>query len=59
MEGKEVFNDYRVYMPQATTSRNEEMVFGASLKAGLIRDTSIQPFKPKVIVHREDVTRGG
>ena len=34
-------------MPQATTYCDEKVVYGAHRKAGYIRDTSLQPFKPK------------
>jgi hypothetical protein len=46
-DGKEIFKDSRIYMPQATNYRDEKMVFGAHRKAGYIRDTSLQPFRPK------------
>lgn len=46
-EGKRIFKGSKVYMPQATTYCDEKMVYGAHRKAGYIRDTSLQPFKPK------------
>lgn len=45
-DGKELFKDSKIYMPQATTCRDEKMVYGAHKKVGYIRDTSLQPFKP-------------
>jgi hypothetical protein len=46
-KGKEIFKESKIYMPQATTYCDEKMVYGAHRKAGYIRDTSLQPFKPK------------
>lgn len=57
-EGNEIFRDYRIYMPQASTSRDNRMVFGAHLKAGFVRDTSIQPFKPKTETFEIPVPEG-
>jgi len=47
LDGKEIFKNSRIYMPQATTYRDEKMVYGAHRKAGYKPDTSIQPFQPK------------
>lgn len=47
-DGKEIFKDSKIYMPQATNSRGDAMVYGAHFKLGYVRDTSLQPFKPKV-----------
>lgn len=46
-EGKKIFENSRIYMPQSTDSRSTQMVLGPENKLGLIRDTSIQPFVPK------------
>ena len=35
-------------MPQSTTSLDTTMVYGPTKKLGIIRDTSIQPFSPKM-----------
>lgn len=45
--GKKIFQASKIYMPQATDSRSNQMVLGPDKKLGLIRDTSIQPFTPK------------
>lgn len=45
--GKKIFQTSKIYMPQATDSRSNQMVLGPDKKLGLIRDTSIQPFTPK------------
>lgn len=57
-DGKEIFKDSRIYMPQATNSRDEKMVFGAHRKAGYIRDTSLQPFMPKTETFQFKVPEG-
>jgi len=46
-DGKRIFESSRIYMPQATDSRSNQMMLGPDKKLGLIRDTSIQPFAPK------------
>lgn len=46
-DGKRIFQSSRIYMPQATDSRSNQMMLGPDKKLGLIRDTSIQPFAPK------------
>ena len=46
-EGKEIFKDEKHYHPQATTCLNTKMTYGAQWKAAYIRDTSIQPYKPR------------
>jgi hypothetical protein len=47
-EGGEVlFNKQVHYHPQATTCRDTRMTYGAQWKTGYIRDTSLQPRKPK------------
>lgn len=46
-DGKEVFSDQKIYMPQAVTSRDGKMVYGAQWKTAYIRDTSLQPFKTR------------
>jgi hypothetical protein len=47
-DGKEIFRDSKIYMPQATNSRGDAMVYGAHFKMGYSRDTSLQPLKTKV-----------
>ncbi len=43
-DGKEIFSDKKVYMPQSPAyGRGSEMVYGSYKKAGLLRDTSLQP----------------
>lgn len=45
--GKELFKEQRIFMPQCTDSLGPAMVLGPDRKLGLIRDTTLQPFKPK------------
>ncbi len=46
-KGEKLFKVSKIYMPQATDSRDCIMMLGPDKKLGLIRDTSIQPFAPK------------
>ncbi|MDP2166987.1 MAG: hypothetical protein Q8J64_01510 [Thermodesulfovibrionales bacterium] len=46
-DGKEVFADQKVYMTQATSSKDEKMIYGAQWKVGYLRDTSLQPYKTR------------
>ena len=48
-DGKEVFSDYKTYMPQSPAyGRGDKMVYGPFRKSGMLRDTSLQPGKMKV-----------
>ena len=47
-DGKEIFKESKIYMPQATNSRGDAMVYGAHLKMGYTRDTSLQPLQTRV-----------
>ncbi len=47
-DGKEIFKDAKIYMPQATNSRGDAMIYGAQYKMGLVADTTLQPGKTKV-----------
>ncbi|MBU0515881.1 MAG: hypothetical protein KJ621_14025 [Proteobacteria bacterium] len=47
-DGRTIFTATRVYMPQSTDGRGKTMTEGPTRKLGLIRDTSLQPFAPKV-----------
>ncbi len=47
MDGKEVFKAEKNYHPQATTCRDNKMLYGAQWKTQYIRDTSLQPYKTK------------
>ena len=47
-DGKEIFRDSKIYMPQATNSRGDAMVYGAHFKMGYTRDTSLQPLQTRV-----------
>lgn len=47
-DSKEIFRDSKIYMPQATNSRGNAMVYGPYQKLGLIRDTSLQPLQTRV-----------
>jgi len=46
-DGKEVYSTERHYHPQATTCRDNKMIYGAQWKAQYIRDTSLQPYEEK------------
>jgi hypothetical protein len=46
-DGREVFRDTKIYMPQSSNSRGDAMVYGAHFKMGLISDTSLQPLQTK------------
>ncbi|MFH2127005.1 MAG: multiheme c-type cytochrome ExtKL, partial [Pseudomonadota bacterium] len=45
--GKELFKEKRIFMPQCTDSLGSVMVLGPDRKLGIVRDTTLQPFKPK------------
>ncbi len=45
-EGKEIFKDQKVYMPQSGNGYSQAMVYGAFAKLGMLRDTSLQPYMP-------------
>lgn len=47
-DGKEVFRDSKIYMPQSSNSRGDAMIYGAHFKMGLIADTSLQPLQTRV-----------
>lgn len=47
-DGKEIFRESKIYMPQATNSRGDAMVYGAHFKMGYTRDTSLQPLQTRV-----------
>lgn len=44
---KEIYKQKRIFMPQCTDSLGPVMVLGPDRKLGIIRDTTLQPFKPK------------
>ena len=46
-DGKEIFRDSKIYMPQSSNSRGDAMVYGAHFKMGIIRDTSLQPLQTR------------
>lgn len=46
-DGIELYNAERHYHPQATTCRDTKMTYGAQWKVAYIRDTTLQPRKPK------------
>jgi hypothetical protein len=57
-KGEKIFKISKIYMPQATDSRDCVMVLGPDKKLGLIRDTSIQPFTPKEETFEIPVSKG-
>ncbi len=63
-DGKEIYRDSKIYMPQSTNSRGDAMVYGAHFKMGILRDTSLQPLQTRVESYEirfpfEDVTKAG
>ncbi len=44
-DGKDIFKEEKIYMPQATTCLDEKMVFGAQWKVGYVRNTSLEAYK--------------
>jgi hypothetical protein len=48
LDGKEVGKVEKYYHPQATNCRDTKMKYGAQWKVGYLRDTSLQPAKPKI-----------
>jgi hypothetical protein len=46
-DGQKLFAASKYYMPQAGNGRGAVMALGPDKKLGLLRDTSIQPFRPK------------
>ena len=48
----------KVYMPQSSDSLNNAMVYGPTHKLGIIRDTSIQPFAPKIETFEASIPEG-
>jgi len=48
-DGKVVFNEQKIYMPQSPAKgRGDQMVYGPHRKSGMLRDTSLQPGQTKV-----------
>lgn len=52
-DGKEIFKDSKIYMPQSTNSHggviaSDSTLYGAHYKVGIIVDTSFQPLQTKV-----------
>jgi len=46
-DGKEVYKAEKNYHPQATTCRDQKMMYGAQWKTQNVRDTSLQPLEVK------------
>lgn len=46
-DGKEIYKSEKHYHPQATTCRDNKMLYGAQWKTQYIRDTSLQPYETK------------
>ena len=48
-DGAVIFADEKIYMPQSPAyGRGSEMVYGSYKKAGLLRDTSLQPGQTRI-----------
>ena len=63
-DGKEIYKDSKIYMTQATNSRDDAMVYGAHFKMGYVRDTSLQPLQTRIEKYEikipyEDVEKDG
>ena len=56
--GEVIFNTQKHYHPQATTCRDTKMIYGAQWKTQYIRDTSLQPRKPKKETIEIDLPKG-
>jgi len=46
-EGKDVFTTEKHYHPQASTCRDQKMIYGAQWKVQYMRNTSLQPYEEK------------
>jgi hypothetical protein len=57
-DGKELGKVEKFYHPQATNCRDTKMKYGAQWKVANIRDTSIQPHKPKTETIEFDLPAG-
>ncbi|MBI4823502.1 MAG: hypothetical protein HY805_04640 [Nitrospirae bacterium] len=58
-DGKDVENKQeRHYHPQATNCRDHKMKYGAHWKVANLRDTSLQPMKPKKETMEFDLPEG-
>lgn len=44
-DGKEIYKEEKIYMPHATSCKDEKMIYGAQWKVGFVRNTSLQPYK--------------
>jgi hypothetical protein len=56
--GQKLFEGSKFYMPQAGDGRSPVMALGPDKKLGLLRDTSIQPFRPKEETFEIPVPKG-
>jgi hypothetical protein len=56
--GQKFFEGSKSYMPQAGDGRSPIMVLGPDKKLGLLRDTSLQPFRPKEETFEIPVPKG-
>lgn len=57
-QGKVFYRGSKVFMPQSTNSLNDDTVYGPTHKLGIIRDTSLQPFAPRVETFEVTLPRG-
>jgi hypothetical protein len=56
--GQKLFEGSKFYMPQAGDGRSPIMALGPDKKLGLLRDTSLQPFRPKEETFEIPVPKG-
>jgi hypothetical protein len=57
-DGKDVYSKERHYHPQATTCRDNKMIYGAQWKTQYIRDTSLQPYGEKAETFEIQLPKG-
>lgn len=57
-DGKDVYSTERHYHPQASTCRDNKMVYGAQWKAQYLRDTSLQPYDEKAETFEIELPKG-
>ncbi|MBI5582430.1 MAG: hypothetical protein HY892_01270 [Deltaproteobacteria bacterium] len=57
-DGRKLYEGSKFYMPQAGDGRGPVMALGPDKKLGLLRDTSLQPFRPKEETFEIPVPKG-
>jgi hypothetical protein len=57
-DGKTIYDVEKHYHPQATTCKDNKMVYGAQVKTQYIRDTSLQPLETKAETFEIELPEG-